>query len=101
MSDKLRWGVLSTANIGLKKVIPAMQQGRNITVAAIASRDLAKARQAAAALDIPSAYGSYEELLADPNIDAIYNPLPNQFHIPRQSRPQKPESMCFAKSLSA
>ena len=82
MSAKLRWGVLSTANIGVKKVIPAMQQGQNITVTAIASRDLAKAKQAAAALDIPTVYGSYEELLADPNIDAIYNPLPNQFHVP-------------------
>jgi predicted dehydrogenase len=82
MSAKLRWGVLSTANIGLKKVIPAMQQGENITVTAIASRDFAKAKQAAAALEIPTAYGSYEELLADPNIDAIYNPLPNQFHVP-------------------
>ena len=82
MSAKLRWGVLSTANIGLKKVLPAMQQGENITIAAIASRDLAKARQAAAALDIPTAYGSYEELLADPNIDAIYNPLPNPLHVP-------------------
>ena len=82
MSAKLRWGVLSTANIGLKKVIPAMQQGENTTVIAIASRHLAKARQAAAALNIPNAYGSYEELLADPNIDAIYNPLPNQFHVP-------------------
>ena len=82
MSNKLRWGVLSTANIGLKKVIPAMQQGEHTTVAAIASRDLAKARQAAAELDIPKAYGSYEELLADPDIDAVYNPLPNQFHVP-------------------
>ncbi len=82
MSAKLRWGVLSTANIGLKKVIPAMQQGENTTVTAIASRNLAKARQAAAELSIPTAYGSYEELLADPNIDAIYNPLPNQFHVP-------------------
>jgi predicted dehydrogenase len=82
MSTKLRWGVLSTANIGLKKVLPAMQQGENTTVAAIASRDLAKAQQAAAALGIPTAYGSYEELLADPNIDAIYNPLPNQLHVP-------------------
>jgi predicted dehydrogenase len=82
MSAKLRWGVLSTANIGIKKVIPAMQQGENITVAAIASRNLAKAKQAAAALDIPTVYGSYEELLADPNIDAIYNPLPNQYHVP-------------------
>jgi predicted dehydrogenase len=82
MSAKLRWGVLSTANIGTKKVIPAMQQGETITVSAIASRDLAKAKQAAEDLDIPTAYGSYEELLADPNIDVIYNPLPNQFHVP-------------------
>ena len=82
MSNKLRWGVLSTANIGLKKVLPAMQQGENTTIVAIASRDLAKAQKAAAALDIPKAYGSYEELLADPEIDAIYNPLPNQFHVP-------------------
>jgi predicted dehydrogenase len=59
-----------------------MKQGEHTTIAAIASRDLAKARQAAAALDIPTAYGSYEELLADPDIDAIYNPLPNQFHVP-------------------
>jgi predicted dehydrogenase len=82
MSKKLRFGVLSTANIGLKKVIPAMQQGELTCVAAIASRDLGKAREAAAALGIPTAYGSYEELLADPNIDAIYNPLPNPLHVP-------------------
>jgi len=82
MSEKLRWGVLSTAAIGLKKVIPAMQRGQFTTVAAIASRDLAKAQAAASSLGIPRAYGSYEELLADPNIDAIYNPLPNQLHVP-------------------
>ena len=82
MADKLRWGVLSTANIGLKKVIPGMQKGRLTTIAAIASRDLDNARQAAKSLGIPTAYGSYEELLADPAIDAIYNPLPNQFHVP-------------------
>src|SRR5579862_4282927 len=82
MSRKLRFGVLSTANIGLKKVIPAMQVGEHTTVAAIASRNLAKAREAAKALEIRTAYGSYEELLADPNIDAIYNPLPNQLHVP-------------------
>jgi predicted dehydrogenase len=82
MSDKLRWGVLSTADIGLKKVIPGMMRGDVTTVAAIASRDLARARQAAAALGIPTAYGSYEKLLADPEIDAIYNPLPNQLHVP-------------------
>jgi predicted dehydrogenase len=82
MENKLRWGVLSTANIGLKKVIPAMQRGQFSSVTAIASRDLATAQSAAAALGIPSAYGSYEELLADPDIDAIYNPLPNQLHVP-------------------
>jgi len=82
MSAKLRFGVLSTAAIGTKKVIPAMQHGERTTVAAIASRDLSRARQAAAALGIPKAYGSYEELLADPDIDAIYIPLPNQLHVP-------------------
>ena len=74
MTKKVRWGVLSTANIGVKKVIPGMQRGQFSTVAAIASRDLARARTVAARLNIPTAYGSYEELLADPNIDAIYNP---------------------------
>ena len=82
MQKKLRWGVLSTANIGIKKVLPAMQHGRYTAVDAIASRDLALARKAASDLGIPRAYGSYEELLADPEIDAIYNPLPNQFHVP-------------------
>jgi predicted dehydrogenase len=82
MSRKIRWGILSTANIGVKKVIPAMQRGQFCQVAAIASRNLDHARQAATALGIPTAYGSYEELLADPAIDAIYNPLPNQLHIP-------------------
>jgi predicted dehydrogenase len=82
MPKKLRWGVLSTASIGLRKVIPAMQKGEYSTVVAIASRDLAKAKQAAAAQGIPAAYGSYEELIADPNVDAIYNPLPNQLHVP-------------------
>src|SRR5664279_905590 len=82
MSNKLRWGVLSTASIGRTKVIPAMQQGQYSTVTAIASRDLKKAQKAAGVLGIPKAYGSYEELLSDPNIDAIYNPLPNQLHVP-------------------
>jgi predicted dehydrogenase len=82
MVKKIRWGVLSTANIGLKKVLPAMMQGKLTSVVAIASRDVTKARDAAAMLDIPVAYGSYEELLADPNVDAIYNPLPNNMHVP-------------------
>jgi len=82
MEKKLRWGVLSTANIGIKKVLPAMQLGQYCTVMAIASRDLGRAQQAATVLGIARAYGSYEELIADPAIDAIYNPLPNQFHVP-------------------
>jgi len=82
MSTKIRWGVLSTANIGLKKVIPGMQLGQFTSITAIASRNLTKSREAAAALGIPTAYGSYEELLADPDIDAIYNPLPNDLHVP-------------------
>lgn len=82
MSTKLRIGVLSTASIGLRKVIPAMQLGQSTTVTAIASRDLAKAKEAASAHGIPTVYGSYEELLADKDIDAIYNPLPNQLHVP-------------------
>ena len=63
-------------------MIPAMQQGELTAVTAIASRDLGKAREVAAQLGIPTAYGSYEELLADPDVDAIYNPLPNQLHVP-------------------
>ncbi|MGH9590319.1 MAG: Gfo/Idh/MocA family protein [Terracidiphilus sp.] len=86
MSKKLRWGVLSTANIGLKKVIPAMQRGEHTEVTAIASRDLDKALRAASALNIPRAYGSYEELLADPEVDAVYNPLPNHLHVPWTAR---------------
>jgi predicted dehydrogenase len=82
MTKKVRWGVLSTAAIGVKKVIPGMQLGQYSEIAAIASRGLEKAKAAAGELGIPKAYGSYEELLADPDIDAIYNPLPNQLHVP-------------------
>jgi predicted dehydrogenase len=80
--SKVRWGVLSTAAIGVKKVIPAMQKGEWSEVTAIASRDHHKAEEAARTLGIAHAYGSYEELLADPQIEAIYNPLPNQLHVP-------------------
>jgi predicted dehydrogenase len=79
---KVRWGVLSTAKIGIQKVLPAMQQGQYCEIAAIASRDLAKAQADAARLGIPKAYGSYEELLADPEIEAVYNPMPNHLHVP-------------------
>ena len=82
MSRKIRFGVLSVAKIGAVKVIPAMMKCENCEVAAIASRDLQRAKDAADKLGIPAAYGSYEELLADRSIDAIYNPLPNQLHVP-------------------
>ncbi len=82
MTKKIRWGVLSTAAIGMKKVLPAMQKCEWAEVTAIASRTLASAEEAARQLNIGKAYGSYEELLADPQIDAIYNPLPNQLHVP-------------------
>lgn len=80
--DKVRWGIVSTANIGVAKVIPAMQQGQYCEVSAIASRRLENAQEVARRLGIPKAYGSYEQLLADPEIDAIYNPLPNHLHVP-------------------
>ena len=82
MTGKVSWGVLGAANIGVEKVIPAMQRGALSRVDAIASRDIEKARGAAAALGVAKAYGSYEELLADPEIEAIYNPLPNELHVP-------------------
>jgi predicted dehydrogenase len=80
--SKLRFGILSTARIGVEKVIPAMQQGAHCEVVAIASRDPARAKAAATRLGIPKAFGSYEELLADPAVDAVYNPLPNHLHVP-------------------
>jgi predicted dehydrogenase len=80
--DKVRWGVISTANIGLEKVLPAMKQSPAVELRAIASRSLPAARKAADALGIPVAYGSYEALLADPQIEAVYNPLPNHLHVP-------------------
>jgi len=80
--NKVRWGVLGVANIAVQKVIPAMQKGEWSEVTAIASRDRRKAEVAARALGISKAYGSYEDLVADPEIEAIYNPLPNQLHVP-------------------
>ncbi len=79
---KIRWGVLGVARIATEKVIPAMKQGRLSEISAIASRDLNKARDSASRLGIAKAYGSYEELLGDPDIDAVYNPLPNHLHVP-------------------
>jgi predicted dehydrogenase len=81
MNSKVRWGVLGAAKIAVEKVIPAMQQGTAAEITAIASRDLERARRAAHALGLPKAYGSYEELLADEEIEAVYNPLPNHLHV--------------------
>lgn len=79
---KIRWGILGVAKIATEKVIPAMQRGERTEVVAIASRSKSRADQAAIELGIPSAHGSYDELLADENVDAIYNPLPNHLHVP-------------------
>jgi predicted dehydrogenase len=106
MPEKVRWGILGAARIATAKVIPAMQRGAWSEVTAIASRDIGKAHSAAAALGIPKAYGSYEELIADPEIDAIYNPLPNHLHVPWSIRAaeagkhvlcEKPISMTVAE----
>ena len=79
---KVRWGQISTADIGLRKVLPGMKNSKHAEIVAISSRNLDAARKAAKQLKIPKAYGSYEELLADPEIDAVYNPLPNHLHVP-------------------
>ena len=79
---KLNWGILSTAEIGIEKVIPAMQQGKLSEIVAIASRTHESAREAAKNLKIPKAFGSYQDLLDDTSIDAVYIPLPNHMHVP-------------------
>jgi predicted dehydrogenase len=83
--NKVRWGIVSTANIGVQKVIPGILKSPHSEVVALASRDLGKAEEALKTLGLSGkakAYGSYEELFADPDIDAIYNPLPNHLHVP-------------------
>ncbi len=82
MAEKIRWGVLGTAKIALDKVIPGMQKGKYSSVDGIASRREDLAAGAAATLGVPKAYGSYEDLLADGDIDAVYIPLPNHLHVP-------------------
>jgi len=77
---KIRWGILGCAGIAKRSVIPGIKQSETGEVAAIASRELDKAKQTAEQLNIPTAYGSYEELLADPTIEAVYIPLPNHLH---------------------
>ena len=80
--NKVVWGVLSSARIGLQRVLPGMRKSAWCELRALASRDEATARTAADTLGIPVTYGSYEALLADPAIEAIYNPLPNHLHVP-------------------
>ena len=79
---KVKWGVISTANIGVAKVLPGMLKSNDIELVAISSRNLKSAQEWAGKLGIPKAYGSYEEMLADPEIEAVYNPLPNHLHVP-------------------
>jgi len=80
MTDKVRWGILGVASIATRRVIPAMQDCERGELVAIASRDTIKAQKAAQQFSIPKAFGSYEELLSDPNIEAVYIPLPNVLH---------------------
>lgn len=80
--EPVRWGVISTAKIGIEKVIPGMQKGSAARVIAIASANEIRARDAAARLGIETVHRSYEALLADPSIEAVYNPLPNHLHVP-------------------
>jgi predicted dehydrogenase len=79
---KVKWGIISTANIGMAKVIPGMMKSKDLEIIAISSRSLKTAKAAADKLGIPRAYGSYEEMLEDPEIEAVYNPLPNHLHVP-------------------
>ena len=104
---KVKWGVLGAASIAVRKVIPGMQKGAYSEIAAIASRDKKKAEEAARKLGIPKGYGSYEELLQDREIEAIYNPLPNHLHVPWSIKAaeagkhvlcEKPISMSVAKA---
>jgi predicted dehydrogenase len=78
---RLRWGILSTAKIGREKVIPAIARSKTGQACAIASRDAGTARKTAEMFGIEKSYGSYDALIADPEIDAIYIPLPNHLHV--------------------
>ena len=78
----VKWGIISTANIGVEKVLPGMLKSKDLEIVAISSRKLKTAQEWAGKLGIPKAYGSYEEMLADPEIEAVYNPLPNHLHVP-------------------
>ncbi|HEY0484480.1 MAG TPA: Gfo/Idh/MocA family oxidoreductase [Kofleriaceae bacterium] len=79
---RVRWGILSTSRFAQTKILPALRRCDHVEVVAIASRDLARARAVAAAFDIPRVHGSYDELLADPEVEVVYNPSPNHLHVP-------------------
>jgi predicted dehydrogenase len=81
MAKKVKWGILSAAGIARKRAVPGMLRSELAEVSAVASRSLGKAQQFAGEFSIPKAYGSYEELINDPEIEAIYNPLPNHLHV--------------------
>ena len=100
MSKKIRWGVLSTANIGVKKVLPAMQLGQFSSVDAIASRNIENARAAAASLRIPKAYGSMKNSSPTPRSTPSTTRSPTSFTFLGPSRPPKPASMSSVKSPS-
>ncbi len=85
MQSRVRWGIIGTANIARAALIPAIKASRNGVALGVASRAEGRARAYANELGIERAYGSYEALLADPDIDAIYNPLPNDGHAPWSS----------------
>jgi predicted dehydrogenase len=80
--DPVRWGVISTARIGWEKVLPGMMKSKDIEIRAISSRTLPTAKKWAKKLGIPVAYGTYEDMLDDPDIEVVYNPLPNHLHVP-------------------
>ena len=82
----LRFGILGASRFALKRMLPAMRLVPEVSVVAIASRDGAKAAETARAQGIPRAHASYEALLADPEVDAVYNPLPNHLHVPWSER---------------
>src|ERR1700694_5247622 len=105
---KVRWGILGVARIAVNRTIPAIQAGEWSEVAGIASRNRDRAEAAARELGIPKAYGSYDDMLADPEIEAIYNPLPNHLHLPWSVRAaeagkhvlcEKPVGMNVAEAL--
>ncbi len=97
MPRRIRWGVLSTAQIGRSKVIPAIRESTNGQVVAISSRDAERARQVAEELNIPRAHGSYQEVIDDPEVDAVYNPLPIALHAEWSIRCAEAQKPCLCE----